>query len=196
MQPKYTFYFHDNKLQYIKKNEIKTYVFSYEAMLYGKIIHIEKFIKELKNFVKKEKINSLFSPIIRIICGIPFYNVDQELLLMAFNSLGINKIEFKLESDYYPVKKSTIILNVLDTYLVKTIIKNNNFKSLVYPFNLFKDKKELLSVCCTSKEDSYLLLGTNENLIEYVDILKKKNYEHVHYYNNYKTYIIEKSLKN
>ncbi len=191
--PKYIFYFHDNKLQYVKKNEIKSYSFSYNAMLYGKIIHIEQFIKEFKNFIKKEKINSLFSPTIRVMCCIPFYNVDEELLLMAFNSVGINKVEFKLESDYYP-KKSSVFLNILDTYLIKTWVVNNNFKSLVYPFNLFRDKRELLSVCCSSVDDSYLLFGSNNKLIDFVDILKNNNYS-VHYYNNYKTYLIEKALK-
>ena len=193
--PKYIFYFHDNKLQYVKKNEIKTFTFSYNVMLYGRVIHVGQFIRELKSFIKKEKINLLFSPIIRVICGIPFYNVDEELLLMAFNSLGINKIEFKLESEYYP-KKASVFLNILDTYLLKTTYKNNQFKTLMYPFNLFKDKKELLSVCCANKEESYLIFGTNQYLIEFVDILKNKNYSNVHYYNNYQTYLIEKSLKN
>ena len=193
--PKYIFYFHDNKLQYVKKNEIKTFTFSYNVMLYGRVIHVGQFIRELKSFIKKEKINLLFSPIIRVICGIPFYNVDEELLLMAFNSLGINKIEFKLESEYYP-KKVSVFLNILDTYLLKTTYKNNQFKTLMYPFNLFKDKKELLSVCCANKEESYLIFGTNQYLIEFVDILKNKNYSNVHYYNNYQTYLIEKSLKN
>lgn len=193
--PKYIFYFHDNKLQYVKKNEIKTFTFSYNVMLYGRVIHVGQFIRELKSFIKKEKINLLFSPIIRVICGIPFYNVDEELLLMAFNSLGINKIEFKLESEYYP-KKVSVFLNILDTYLLKTTYKNNQFKTLMYPFNLFKDKKELLSVCCANKEESYLIFGTNQYLIEFVDILKNKNYSNVHYYNNYQTYLIEKALKN
>ena len=193
--PKYIFYFHDNKLQYVKKNEIKTFTFSYNVMLYGRVIHVGQFIRELKSFIKKEKINLLFSPIIRVICGIPFYNVDEELLLMAFNSLGINKIEFKLESEYYP-KKVSVFLNILDTYLLKTTYKNNQFKTLMYPFNLFKDKKELLSVCCANKEESYLIFGTNQYLKEFVDILKNKNYSNVHYYNNYQTYLIEKSLKN
>ena len=195
MQPKYIFYFHDNKLQFVRKKEIKTYSFSYEALKYGKIIHIEKFIKELKVFIKKEKINSLFSPIIRVICGIPFYNVDQELLLMAFNAVGINKVEFKLESEYYP-KKMSVFLNVLDTYLIKSFYQKNSIKTLVYPFNLFKDKKELLSICCGDKECSYLLFGTNDKLIEFVEILKENDYGNVHYYNNYKTYLIENAMKN
>ena len=183
MQPKYIFYFHDNKVQFIRKNEIKTYIFP----IYGKIIHIEKFIKELKIFIKKEKIGCLLNPSIRIINSYPFYNSDKELLIMAFNSLGLNKLEFKNEVEIYPNKN--------DTYLIKTFECAKGKKSLRYPFNLFKDKKQLLSITAPIKENSYLLFGTNKDIPEFVDILKNKNYDNVHYYNNYQTYIIEKSLK-
>ena len=194
MQNKYIFYFHDNKLQFTKKDEIKTIVFSYNALMYGKIINIALFIKELKTFIKKEKIGFLFSPIIKFIYSPPFYNADKELFIMAFNSVGINKIEFINEHFLYPKKKKAIFLNILDTYLIKTICSNNSFKSLVYPFNLFKDKKELINVSCISKDDSYLLFGNNQNMLDFVEILKKKNYDNVHYYNNYKTYLVEKCL--
>ena len=194
MQSKYIFYFHDNKLQYTKKDEIKTYTFSYNCLMYGKIINIALFIKELKTFIKKEKIAFLFSPIIRFIYSPPFYNASKELFIMAFNSVGINKLEFISEHEFYPKKKNAIFLNILDTYLIKTIYKSNSVKSLVYPFNLFKDKRELLSISCNNKDDSYLLFGSNENILDFVDILKRKNYVNVHYYNNYRTYLIEKCL--
>ena len=113
---------------------------------------------------------------------------------MAFNSVGINKLEFISEYSLYPKKKNAIFLNILDTYLVKTIYNNNNIKSLVYPFNLFKDKKELINISCNDKDNSYLLFGSNENILEFVDLFKRKNYDNVHYYNNYKTYLIEKCL--
>ena len=194
MQNRYIFYFHDNKVQFIKKDEVKTYSFSYNSLMYGKIINIGLFIKELKVFIKKERIGFLFSPIIKFIYSTPFYNADKELFIMAFNSVGINKIEFISEYSLYPKKKRAIFLNILDTYLIKTTWENNNIKSLVYPFNLFKDKKELINVSCKNKDDSYLLFGSNDNILEFVDILKKKNYDNVHYYNNYKTYLIEKCL--
>ena len=194
MQNKYIFYFHDNKLQYTKKDEIKTYTFSFNSLMYGKIINIGLFIKELKTFIKKEKIGFLFSPLIKFIYSSPFYNADKELFIMAFNSVGINKLEFISEYSLYPKKKNAIFLNILDTYLVKTICKDNSIKSLLYPFNLFKDKKELINIACNSKDDSYLLFGSNENILEFVDIFKRKSYDNVHYYNNYKTYLIEKCL--
>ena len=194
MQNRYIFYFHDNKVQFIKKDEVKTYSFSYNSLMYGKIINIGLFIKELKVFIKKERIGFLFSPIIKFIYSTPFYNADKELFIMAFNSVGINKIEFINEYSLYPKKKRAIFLNILDTYLIKTTWENNNIKSLVYPFNLFKDKKELINVSCKNKDDSYLLFGSNDNILEFVDILKKKNYDNVHYYNNYKTYLIEKCM--
>ena len=194
--PKYIFYFHDNKVQYIKKSEIKTYQFPIDCLLYGKMINIEKFIKELKIFFKKEKLSSLIMPSIRIITPVNFYNTDKELFLMAFNSLGINKIEFKNEIDYSPLKKNNALLNVCDTSITKTTITKDLPKSIVYPFNLFKDKKQLLQIICQDKEESYILIGTNSLVPDYVEILKKQNYEKVHYYNNYQTFIIEKSLKN
>ena len=195
MQTKFIFYFHDNKLQFVKKNEIKTYIFSYKALLYGNIIQIAEFIKEFKAFIKKEKIGFWFAPVIKFIYSPPFYEASKELFLMAFNSVGINKVEFICEYEFYPNKKNATYLNIFDTYLIKSIYTNKGFKSWVYPFNLFKDKKELINVSCRSKDEAYLLFGSNSNILDFVDILKKKNYESVHYYNNYKTYLIEKCMK-
>ncbi len=194
MQPKYTFYFHDNKVQYVKKNQIKTYLFSLDCLLYGQMINISKFIKELKNLFRKEKISTLIMPYIRIITPKPFYNRDKELFLMAFNALGINKIEFKTEVDYYPLKKNTTFLNILDTCIMKTTIKQEEIKTLCYPFNLFKDKKQLLKVMDDNHDNAIILFGTNQDVPEFVDILKNMGKQSVHYYNNYQTYIIEKSI--
>ena len=196
MRFKYLFYFHDNKLKYFKKKEIKTYQFSYDCLQYGKIINIEKFIKELKTFFKKEKIFNLISPTLDIIVPYNYYNTDQEILLMSLNSLGINKINFIFENTLYPNKNNVVILNVCETYLIKTIKNANEQKSLLYPFNLFKDKKELLTIIKNQNPKmTYLLFGPNKKIPEFVDILKTTSLTNVHYYNNYQTYLIDQYLK-
>lgn len=196
MHPKYIFYFHDNKVTFTKKEEIKHYSFSVDCLQYGKIIHIERFIKELKSFLKKEKIYTLISPNLLFIVPSNFYNVDREILLMSFNSVGINKIEFQYESNFYPEKANTILLNIHETYLIESKNINKQAKCLHYPFNLFKDKKQLIeTIIQKNKENSYLLIGTNKEIPKFVDLFKNHQNCTIHYYNNYQTYIIEQALK-
>ncbi len=196
MKPKYIFYFHDNYVQFATKSKIKTYQFPLDCLMYGKVINIEKFIKQLKLFFKKEKLNTLLSPYIKIIIPYNFYQTDKEIVTMCFNSLGINKIDYTSEINYYPKQKNTTILNIHETYLIKTTTKNNNVKCLLYPFNLFKDKNELLNIVFNNEnEKSVLMFGTNKNVPIFIDITKKLNLQQIHYYSNYQTYIIEKALK-
>ncbi len=197
MRTKNIFYFHDNKVQFTKKDEIKTYTFKIDTLLYGKVIDIEAFIKELKQFLKKEKILGLITPSITIITPYNFYNTDKEIMLMAFNSLGINKIEFINETSLITKKNDSSFLNIHETYLIQTIYINNKTKNYLYPYNLFKNKDQMLNFILKKNPDlSYYLFGSNKDIPNFVEILKQSKVKQVHYYNNYQTYIIEKLKKN
>ena len=195
MKPKYIFYFHDNKIMYTKKGEIITYTFTLDSLLYGKIINIDIFIKEFKKFIHSEKINTILSPNILVIVPFNYYNTDKEILLMVLNSLGINKVEYKNELEFYPLKKNTTILNIHETYLLETININNKIKNYIYPFNIFKNMKQLLNfISSKNNSNSYFLIGTNKDIPNFAEYFKKDSIE-IHYYNNYQTYIIDKAIK-
>lgn len=192
MHPKYIFYFHDNKIQFAKDKIIKEHSFPLDTLQYGKIIHIEKFIKNLKQFLKKEKINSfLKSPSILIIMGSNCHNTDKEIILMSLNSANINKIEFHYETDFYPPKKNVTILNIQESYLLSNFNINKK-KNYFYPFNIFKNQNQLIKqIISTNKDQSFILFGCNKEIPKYVEMFKKETSNEVHYYNNYSTFIIE-----
>lgn len=184
-------YPYENVIQYQEKEKIKTFVFSKNAMQYGKIKNIPIFERELKKLVKKEHwISLLKQKEIVLITPTHYHEIDREVFTVLLNDLGLKNIKYKKESALIEKKKNTVFIHLHETYAM-VIKKEKNQVTLFYPLNIFSSLDHFFDFLLIDSNKRYIFWGTNKEMIKKITERKLAN---VFFYQNLENFLISKYL--
>ena len=186
-----TLYFYENIIQYMEKEEVKEYEVSKKAMSYGKIKNIPLFENEIANLIKQEKwCTLLHSKKITLILPLHYEEVDKELMTTILNNNNIKSINYKKESNLFPLKKNQIIINFHENYLTSLQKIKNKIEKKFIPTNIFQSSESMIKYLIenSSEKSRFYFLGSNKNISK---LIRKIHNNRLFYFQNANDHVIQ-----
>lgn len=176
-----------------KKKDIIKYNISNNVIKFGKIYHIEKFLKEYNIFLNKYHLNNnLFGDTITIIINSTYTPADIEILKNIMEKLNYRKVTFENEIKLYKLNNDKAIINAQKNYLILSYLDEyKKIKSTLIPSDFFVAFNDLSSYIKSKIQNKELyLIGKSDILNELFNNFEKKYNNKTYIYNNHEIFLI------
>ena len=193
MKKKNILYLTDNSIYY-KTNKIIKYPINQGIVINSKIGNIKKFNKILEELLKSNKLNnSILGNKIKVIINNTWTKADIELLKNILINLNYRKIDFEYDHKYYHLNNKNAYLNILDNYMLLTIINEyQKIKTILINNDLFDsidEKMDYIAKAINNKE--LFILGYGEDLITIFNKFEEKYNITTYMFSNNESYILD-----
>ena len=193
MKKKNILYLTDNSIYY-KTNKIIKYPINQGIVINSKIGNIKKFNKILEELLKSNKLNnSILGNKIKVIINNTWTKADIELLKNILINLNYRKIDFEYDYKYYHLNNKNAYLNILDNYMLLTIINEyHKIKTILINNDLFDsidEKMDYIAKAINNKE--LFILGYGEDLITIFNKFEEKYNITTYMFSNNESYILD-----
>ncbi len=193
MKKKNILYLTDNSIYY-KTDKIIKYPINKGIVINSKIGNIKKFNKILEELLKSNKLNnSILGNKIKVIINNTWTKADIELLKNILINLNYRKIDFEYDYKYYHLNNKNAYLNILDNYMLLTIINEyQKIKTILINNDLFDsidDKMDYIAKAISNKE--LYILGYGEDLINIFNNFEDKYKNTTYMFTNNESYILD-----
>ncbi len=193
MKKKNILYLTDNSIYY-KTDKIIKYPINKGIVINSKIGNIKKFNKILEELLKSNKLNnSILGNKIKVIINNTWTKADIELLKNILINLNYRKIDFEYDYKYYHLNNKNAYLNILDNYMLLTIINEyQKIKTILINNDLFDsidEKMDYIAKAISNKE--LYILGYGEDLINIFNNFEDKYKNTTYMFTNNESYILD-----
>lgn len=179
---------------YYKKDSIIKYPINKGIVINSKIGNIKKFNKVLGDLLTNNNLNNtLFGNKIKVIINNTWTKADMEIIKNVLINYNYRRIEFEYDHKYYHLNNQNAYLNVLDDYILLTIINDyHKIKTILINNDIFDnivDKMDYISKMIGNKE--LFILGYGEDLITIFNSFEEKYKNNTYLFSNNESYLLD-----